>query len=150
MLTYVKLTGTFTPHNTDNNISLPSGLAANLLRIDATDASDNPVDLFVYVTEVLDLYEETSSNPTVISALFQNVASPNDYEELPVGVPDPEDEVANDQFMLSYIEILTRSRDEAEFVWNEVVADVRGLVRHFQLLLDPPTGSTQTLIEEIE
>lgn len=141
MLTSVTLSKTLKLNTVHPNIVMPSGLAGNHLRIEATDASDNPLDLFVYQTEILDLYAETSSNPTVVSALFQGVASPNDLEELPVGVPDEDDGV--EVFMLSYVDVYTRSTDEAEFIWEEIQADVRGLVRHFQLLTDPPSALVQ-------
>lgn len=148
MLTRVVLTGTFTPNTSDPNIQMSTGLEANRLVIEATDGSDNPVDIFVYQTEVLDLYEEqASANADTRSALFVGVASPNDLQELPVGVPGTSDDV--DMFMLASVDVLTRSMDESVFIWDTVVAEVRALVRHHKLLEAPPSGLTQVRTEDV-
>ena len=125
LIVSVSLTKEITTSQTSN------GFEAFLLTIQAFDADDAPASVFVFQREVINEWE---SDPDVRDkSFFSNVASPNDWQELPVGVPSDEDVVL---FLYHKIEVFARSLVEAEYIWSEVQKDVRALVQHHKYMLN--------------
>lgn len=130
MITYVKLIKTLTPGLSSSNYSevYTSPLGSVLIRLEAVDADDEEIKLFVYQKEV-ETPEDQSLNNDV--ARFINVASPNDMEEIYAGIPLD----ANIKlFRLGYVEALCNSLAEAEQLHEDVKTDIRVLVNHCKLL----------------
>ena len=143
LLLYARLVKTIVPNTVDEAIAYPSELKAHLLTIEAFDVDDDELSIFVFQREVFDPYETESSNAA--NALFSHVCSPNDLQELTIGLP--EDETIT-LFRYHKVEALVRSLAEADYAWEEIKKDVQALITHHKLLLNPPENTTQ--IEEVE
>lgn len=144
LVVYAKLRKVLTPKASDDeSITLPSDQESALISIEALDASDNPLPIFVYQVEVFD--PTAVAEEDQVAAFFSNVCSPNDIQELTVGIPDDSDVV---KFRHHKITALCRSVNEANWIWEEVQLDVQSLIDHQKLLADPPTDTTQE--DEIE
>jgi len=107
---------------------MDGSLDTHLVTMTASGSANIAIPLFVYQSEVVNPL--TSLNGML--AFFTNIASPLDMQDLPVGVPL--DAQANTMFRLSTLRVYTRSQKEAEFVRDEVRADVRALVSRCKAL----------------
>ncbi len=96
------------------------------IRIDATDARNMPSKIFAYLLQ--------PANPSTLAraGAFDHVCSPVDLEEYPEDEPEPFNRP--EWFRLAYVDILVRSRLEADEFLSSVTADVRNLKRTLDLM----------------
>jgi len=134
LISAVRLTKTI-----DTNVQEFDGI---MLTIEAMDADDVSVPVFVFQREVIN---EAESTPDVRDkAFFSNVASPNDWQELPIGVPEDEDIVL---FLYHKIQVFVRTAADAEYIWTEVSKDVRALIEHHKFMLSLLVGEPDEILE---
>lgn len=136
LITSITLHKSLTLNTLDSDARFPSDQLANLLTITATRGDGSPANVFVYQANTADY------NTWVKNASFTNVCSPNDWQELPIGVPT-DDSVT--LFRLNTVTCVCRTITEAETVYTSIVGDVKSLVNIHKLLLNPPVANlTQT------
>jgi hypothetical protein len=98
-------------------------LGAFRLRVEVTDPTDSGADPYVFV------YNRRPVNPynQEVTDDFHAVASPGDLAEYPVG--EPNGQTAYPFFRLDYVELDFRSTEQAERVWQLIVAEVDVLMK---------------------
>lgn len=136
LITYIKLNKVLTPNSSDSSIVLPNNQLAFKLEITAVDENGDPLHIFVHQVEQLN-----PNDPTNRAAMFTNVSSPNDWQELPESVPTDPDVLL---FRYYKITVICRSAMEADYIWTSVQSDTENLIKLHKLLLNPPIGTTQT------
>ncbi len=136
LITYVKLNKVLTPNSSDSSIVLPLQQKAFKLEISAVDAANQPLHIFVHQVEQL-----SPLDPTNQAAMFSNVVSPNDWQELPESIPTDPNVIL---FRYSKVTVITRTAFEADYIWTSIQSDVENLIKLHKLLLSPPIGTTQT------
>lgn len=143
LLTYVKLEKTLVLDTDQDEAYVFNGLEAYLLTIRAFDEDDNPVSVFVYQREVIDEEEESTADGYE-RAFFSNVASSNDLEELPQGIPSDQNQIL---FRHHTVQLICRSTSEAEFIWTEINKDLTALINHHKILLERlPSAPHETVV----
>jgi len=135
LVTTIKLDKVLTPNASDPDVTLPNDQKAFRLEITSTDGLGNPIHIFVHQTEQMD-----PNNPDSRVAMFTNVASANDWQELPESIPTDPNVII---FRYYKAVAIARSAIEADFIWQAVKNDVANLVKLHKLLLSPPTNTTQ-------
>jgi ethanolamine utilization microcompartment shell protein EutS len=98
---------------------LVDGADAVRVRIEATEAIDMPTAIFAYLALPMKPEEVT------LQGSFDHVCSAVDLEEYPETEPLPNSEPK--WFRLNYVDVLLRTREEAEDLVNGIVADVDSL-----------------------
>jgi hypothetical protein len=86
--------------------------------VNATEAGDMSKYIFVYQRKPGDGYDAPYNDT------FENIASPADLEEWPVGAPIGDSPF----FRLATVDLVFRSESLANEAWNGIVCDVTGLV----------------------
>ena len=138
-LTSIQYDVTITPSAVDDTQVLTNGLAATRLQITTTTDGTTPAYVFVYQVEVEDPMETEPENQ--VKALFTNVASPNDMQELPVGA---QFNTAGHMFRHDEVDVLLPTYDLIETLKDQILADLDALVERNKLLTNPASESQQT------
>jgi len=131
LITHIELSKRLVNNSTDPESVLPDQLVSTYIEITATDANGDPADIFVYQVEPIN-YDSLDTR----AALFSNVCSPNDWQELPIGVPTDEETL---YFRLNTLKAICRSAAESDLIWTSVIEDVEALIAVHKSLLDPPS-----------
>lgn len=87
--------------------------------VTAVEAGGMPKEIFVFQRRPGDGYT-AAYNDT-----FENIASPADIEEYPIGAPDDPNAPF---FRMAAVDLVFRSEELAIEAWNGIISDVTGLV----------------------
>ena len=141
LITSVDYVVEITPSEVDDTQILTNGLAATRLVITLTDPGSGAegVHLFVYQVEVIDPTETLADDQ--VKAMFTNVASPNDIEDLPIGAQST---TVGHLFRHNVVDLLLPSYTYANDLKDEILADITALIERNKLLDNPPSEAQQT------
>ena len=127
LITYAKLFRVLVPDQYQDGTSR-SGRYSHSVAITALDSASLNLDLFVYQIETF----TNNVGTTTKTAFFSNVASTYDLQEIPAGIPSAS--YNGTMFRHHTVTALTRSLEEAEYLWDEIQRDVAELVAHHKKL----------------
>lgn len=126
------------------DVGAARGTVCMLLEIDAVDNSNPPapVPLFVYQLAMNDPRAQSPDQQYI--AMYSNVASANDMQELPIGIPTLLTDPTTQMFLLDKISVICQSLDAANFIWSRVQAHVDQLVAQNRQFANTPLADTYT------
>lgn len=127
LITYAKLFRTLIPDQFQDGSSRGNRFS-HAVTITALDNASLNIDLFVYQIETF----TNTVGDTVKTAFFSNVASTYDLQEIPAGIPSSS--YNGTMFRYHTVTAVTRSLEEAEYIWDEIQRDVAELIVHHKKL----------------
>jgi len=139
LVTFVRLHRTLIPDQYQSGNARFGEQFSHYIEITAQTSASQNLNLFVFQIEPY----VNEDNTTDRYAVFSNVASTYDLQDIPEGIPSAS---WNGTFFRYHkVEAYTRSLTEAEYIWDEIQKDVASLVAHHKRLI-AATGTDETVI----